>query len=110
MVARTPIHRVRSAMNAYMRFPYASPGYEMEYVSAEGECVAFDVRRCPAADFFRRQGLSDLCVAAFCNLDYLLAEGWSVTLERSQTLAEGASHCDFRFRAVSERPRRDEAT
>ena len=97
--ARRPIHRVRRAMDLYMRFPYASPGYEMEYVRTERDCVAFDVHRCPAAEFFRRQGLSDLCATAFCNLDYPLAESWGVTLERSQTIARGASHCDFRFRA-----------
>jgi len=98
LLAKNRIVRVRRVMDWSMRFPYGSPGYQMQYVQAEENTVAFDVRRCPAADYFARQGLSELCVSAFCDLDYPLADRWGVTLERSQTLASGATHCDFRFR------------
>ena len=98
LLAKRRIARVRRVMDWSMRFPYGPPGYQMQYVQAEENTVAFDVHRCPAADYFARQGLSELCVSAFCNLDYPLADKWGVTLERSQTLAGGATHCDFRFR------------
>jgi len=102
LLAKNRIGRVRRVMDWSMRFPYGSPGYQMQYVQAEENTVAFDVHRCPAADYFARQGLSELCVSAFCDLDYPLADKWGVTLERSQTLAGGATHCDFRFRPRGE--------
>lgn len=102
LLAKNRITRVKRAMDWFMRFPYGAPGYQMQYVQAEADTVAFDVHRCPAADYFARQGLSDLCVSAFCNLDFPLADRWGVTLERSQTLADGATYCDFRFRPRSE--------
>ena len=98
LLAKDRLRRVRKAMDIFMRFPYAPPGYDMSYVDAGDECVGFDVRRCPAAELFERAGLSDLCKSAFCDLDYPLAQNWGVALERSQTLSTGATYCDFRFR------------
>jgi hypothetical protein len=43
---------------------------------------------------------SDLCIETWCNLDFPLAEMWGGRLERTQTLAAGCEHCDFRFKAV----------
>jgi hypothetical protein len=73
----------------------------MQYVNAGADSVVFDVRRYPAADFFRSQGLGSLCQKSWCDLDCPLAERWDVTLTRSQTLAGGAGHCDFRFCSVN---------
>ncbi|MFQ5420887.1 MAG: L-2-amino-thiazoline-4-carboxylic acid hydrolase [Anaerolineae bacterium] len=100
LLARDRLARVRRAMGWFMRFPYAAPGYQMQFVPAGKDTVAFDVHRCPAADYFKKQGLPELCVSAFCNLDYPLADKWGVTLERPQTLAGGAAFCDFRFRQL----------
>lgn len=96
-LAKDRLARVKRVMDWFMRFPYVAPGYDMRYVNAGEDAVAFDVYRCPAAEYFIDQGLSELCVSAFCNLDFPLADRWGVTLERSQTLASGATHCDFRF-------------
>ena len=71
----------------------------MRYVDAGANTFTFDVYRCPTADYFASQGLSELCVSAFCNLDYPLADKWGVTLERPLTPAGGATHCDFRFQS-----------
>ena len=100
LLARNSLVRVRRAMGWFMRFPYTAPGYQMQFVPAAVDTVAFDVHRCPAADYFAGRGLSELCVSAFCNLDYPLADKWGVTLERPQTLASGAAFCDFRFRRL----------
>jgi len=98
LLDRNPLARVRRAMDLFMRFPYAPPGYRMNYVEAGEDTVAFDVHRCPAADYFARHELHKLCLSAFCNLDYPLADVWKATLERTQTLAQGAAYCDFRSR------------
>lgn len=59
--------------------------------------VAFDVTRCPLAEYFAAQGTPELTRHAACSLDYRMAEQWGVTLQRTRTIAEGHPLCDFRF-------------
>lgn len=94
----TPLGRLTKATRLFRTFPFGPPGYEMVDVPGEAGVVAFDVRRCPVAEYFRAQGLAELCVEAWCNLDFPLAEEWGARLERMETLAEGATRCDFRWR------------
>lgn len=99
ILSERKISRVKKAMDFFMKvFPYRAPGYQMEYVEVRQNVVAFNVYRCPAADYFCSQGLSDLCVSSFCNLDFPLAETWGVTLDRHGTIAGGSDYCDFCFR------------
>lgn len=60
--------------------------------------VAFDVTRCPIADYFNSQGAPELTEPAGGNLDYVMARAWGIELVRTQTLAEGATYCDFRWK------------
>ena len=68
MAARDNLFRVKVAMDLFMRFPYGPPGYCMEYVPSERDTVAIDVTRCPAADYFARQGMPERCALSFCLL------------------------------------------
>jgi hypothetical protein len=78
-----------------LRFPFNAPGYLIKAVaSASG--TAFDVVRCPVARYFRAHDAADLCVAAWCNLDYPLGEFTHQKLVRRLTLVQGDDHCDFR--------------
>jgi hypothetical protein len=61
--------------------------------------VAFDVTRCPLAEYFAAQGTPELTRHAACSLDYRMAAQWGVTLQRTRTIAEGHPVCDFRFQA-----------
>ncbi|NOY09467.1 MAG: L-2-amino-thiazoline-4-carboxylic acid hydrolase, partial [Spirochaetes bacterium] len=70
---------------------------EMEILKTENNVVAFNVYKCPAAEFFKEHKLSELCVKSWCNLDYPLAEKWKVKLERTKTIAKGNELCNFRF-------------
>lgn len=101
LFAKDPLRRFQRAMTWFMRFPYASPGYEMEWAPSAGkeddEVVGFDVRSCPAAAYFQSQELAALCTDAFCDLDYPLADLWSVRLERETTIAKGCERCEFRY-------------
>lgn len=63
---------------------------------AEGE-VAFDVTRCPLAEYFALTGTPELTRHAACSLDYQMARQWGVTLTRTRTIAAGDAICDFRF-------------
>ena len=94
----TPYARLRRATQAFRRFPFGPPGYDMVDVPAPPDVVAFDVRRCPVAEYFQAEGLSPVCVDAWCNLDIPLATKWGARLERTGTLAQGAEQCDFRWR------------
>ncbi len=97
VISNDPLVRVKAAMDLFMRFPYSRPGYSMGYVGTGKRVVAFDVSRCPVAEYFEREGLSDLCTASFCDLDFPLASEWGLELHRARTLARGADHCDFRY-------------
>lgn len=63
--------------------------------------VAFDVVFCPVAAYFQQHRVPELTRYAACNLDHRMAQNWGVKLERSQTIAAGASHCDFRFKITT---------
>ncbi len=80
-----------------LSFPFNAPGYLIEPVPADAG-IAFDVVRCPVADYFRREGAVDLCSASWCNLDYALAEMTREKLVRTKTLVRGDDRCDFRLK------------
>ena len=63
-----------------------------------GDGVAYDVTCCPFADYFEEQGVPELTPHAACNLDYRLADVLGAELTRTQTIADGADHCDFRWK------------
>jgi ubiquinone biosynthesis protein len=79
-----------------LRFPFNAPGYLIETVPTDVG-TAFDVVRCPIADYFRGAGAIDLCSASWCNLDYALAELTHEKLVRTKTLVRGDDRCDFRL-------------
>lgn len=92
--------RLRFSVDAFLTFPFSSPGYQWEEVDGGEGVSAFNMNRCPVAEYFQAQDLGTLCVQTWCNQDFALAKQWGgATLERAGTIAGGASHCDFCFRA-----------
>lgn len=96
LAAGHPAQRLRISTQIARRFPFGPPSYLMEDVK-DGDAVAFDVRRCPIAEYFIASGLPELCIDTWCNQDYALAEMWESRLVRSGTLASGGDRCDFRW-------------
>ena len=92
--------RLRRATDLVRRYPLGPPGYQVVDVDDADCAVAFDVLRCPVADYFASRGLADLCTDVFCSLDHRLAAEWGAALERSGTLAGGQDRCDFRWRVT----------
>lgn len=82
-------------------FGVASGGgsLEIEPVASSADELRFNVTRCGYADFYKELGLPELGYLFSCNRDFAMAEGFSrdIRLERTQTIMEGSSHCDFRF-------------
>ena len=58
-----------------------------------------NVTRCEYAEFFKGLGLPELGYLLSCNRDFAMVESFDprIALRRTQTIMEGASHCDFRF-------------
>jgi L-2-amino-thiazoline-4-carboxylic acid hydrolase len=56
-----------------------------------------DVVRCDYAKFFQALGEPELGFLLVCSGDFPVAEVLGIGLERSQTIMQGADHCDFRW-------------
>jgi hypothetical protein len=74
---------------------------ELDVLEQTDERLSFNVTRCRYAEMYRALGLEELGGSLSCCRDFALVQGFNPTieLERTQTLMEGATHCDFRFRA-----------
>jgi hypothetical protein len=55
--------------------------------------------RCRYAEMYRELGMPKLGFTLSCARDFALVEGFNprIELRRTQTIMEGADHCDFRF-------------
>ena len=72
----------------------------IEVTKATDEEFHYNVKRCRYAETYREMGLGHIGHLLSCNRDGVFCVGYDprITLERSQTVMEGASHCDFRYR------------
>ncbi len=73
---------------------------EIEILEESPDRLSFNVTRCRYAEMYNALGLADLGGTLSCQRDYALIQGFNpdIELTRTQTIMEGASHCDFRFR------------
>ena len=60
----------------------------------------FNVTRCRFAEMYARLGIPELGAVLSCNRDFHASEGFNphLQLTRTQTIMDGAEHCDFRYR------------
>jgi L-2-amino-thiazoline-4-carboxylic acid hydrolase len=79
----------------------------LDYEVKEQSHDAFDlnVTGCRYAEFYDALGEPELGFLLVCSADYFMAEGFGpeIKLTRTQTIMQGASHCDFRYRRSRER-------
>jgi len=75
-------------------------GMELEVKGQSEQHLDFDVTRCGYAEFYQALGLADLGYRIQCNRDHAMVTGFDdkFELSRSQTIMQGATHCDFRYR------------
>ena len=73
-------------------------------IAQSRDAFAIDVTGCRYAEFYYELGEPELGFLLVCSADFAVAEGVGpdVKLTRTQTIMEGASHCDFRYRRTSE--------
>ena len=73
---------------------------EVEILRQDKETLDMDVTRCRFAEFFRDLGEPELGALLICEADFDLAAtgAGEVSLERAQTIMQGAPSCTFRYR------------
>jgi hypothetical protein len=82
-------------------FKMFAEGDALQYEVLKKTPNAFEVNvtRCRYAEFYKKIGVPELGFLLTCSADFDLAEGYGpdVKLTRTQTIMQGASHCDFRY-------------
>jgi hypothetical protein len=73
---------------------------QIEVISATDTTFEYNVHRCRYAETYREMGLGHIGHLLSCNRDAVFCQGYDprIKMTRNQTLMEGASHCDFRYR------------
>jgi hypothetical protein len=91
---------VASAFATYAR----DDALDYRVIEQSQDAYAFDVTGCRYAEFYKELGEPELGFLLVCSADFATAEGFGpdIKLTRSQTIMQGASHCDFRYKRSSE--------
>ena len=93
--ARNLGEKVASAFEMFA----AGDALEYEVVKKTPEAFEVNVTECRYAKFYKEIGAPELGFLLTCSADFPIAEGFGagVQLTRTQTIMQGASHCDFRY-------------
>ena len=77
----------------------AGDALEYEVVKKAPDAFELNVTECRYAKFYNKIGAPELGFLLTCSADFSHAEGFgaNVQLTRTQTIMQGASHCDFRY-------------
>jgi len=78
----------------------ANGALEMDMLRETPQEVHYNVTRCKYAEMYREMGLEEIGHILSCGRDGTFCTGYnpSIKLERTQTIMQGAPHCDFRYR------------
>lgn len=102
------VTRVKWLFGLMTRYFFSPPFIHRHLTPKTDEVVAFDVTRCPLADYFADQGVPELTPFAACRLDFAAARAYGVELVRTKTIADGSEYCDFRWKLPDTRSGRNE--
>ena len=77
----------------------AGDALDYEVVKQAPDAFEINVTGCRYAQFYKELGVPDLGFLLVCGSDFPVAEGFGpdIKLTRTQTIMQGASHCDFRY-------------
>lgn len=75
-------------------------GLEAQVLREDAKHLDFDVTRCQFVEMYRELGLGEIAAVLSCNRDGVFAQAFDgrITLDRAQTIADGADRCTFRYR------------
>ncbi len=88
----------RTTARRFMHGNFPQEGFDIEWVETSAKMVAFNIHGCFYLDVYRRYDVPEL-TRVICGLDDYIYENVSphVRWARTQTIARGGAHCDFRF-------------
>ena len=77
----------------------ADGALEMKVLEATDTTFNFDITRCRYAETYKEMGLGKIGHLLSCNRDGTFCQGYdpNITLERKQTIMDGAPCCTFRY-------------
>jgi len=84
---------------------YASDdALDYSVIEQSQDAFSIDVTGCRYAEFYKELGEPELGFLLVCSADFSTAEGFGpdVKLTRTQTIMQGASHCNFRYKRLRE--------
>ena len=90
---------------------YAREGaLDYRVIEQSQDAFEIDVTGCRYAEFYKKLGEPELGFLLVCSADFPTAEGLGadIRLTRTQTIMQGASHCDFRYKRLRETGRSGE--
>ena len=96
---RSRLSRTRAAMDLFRRLFFTTPEFAWRELPGKTGRAGFDCVQCPIARRFADEDLSEVAVHSICSLERRLSARWGIRLVRTQTLADGGAHCDFRWYA-----------
>ena len=72
---------------------------EIEVKEQSDTTFTFNVVRCRYAETYKAMGMGEIGHLLSCNRDGAFCEGYDpkLKLERTQTIMQGASHCNFKY-------------
>ena len=91
--------------SAFDRFA-AGGALDYEVVTQSPDAFGANVTGCRYAQFYKELGVPELGFLLVCSSDFPMTEGFGgdITLTRTQTIMQGATHCDFRFTRIKPEP------
>jgi hypothetical protein len=98
MAAQIPGNAIDKVAGAVPYFA-AGDAIDVEITKKTDTAFEFNVTGCRYAKFYKELGVPEIGFMLLCNLDYPMTEGFGSDLEfkRTQTIMQGADHCDFRY-------------
>jgi len=96
--ARGSAHLGDNMASAFDRFA-ADDALRYDVLKQTPDAFDINVTSCRYAQFYQQLGVPELGFLLTCGADHPMAEGFGaeVTFTRTQTIMQGASHCDFRY-------------
>jgi hypothetical protein len=77
----------------------AENALDRDVVSKTADAFDLNITGCRYAEFYKEIGEPELGFLLVCSADFPMTEGFdNVALSRTQTIMQGASHCDFRYK------------
>lgn len=98
-----PFNVFRWANRRAIKRQFPSAGWQINWMEDNTQSIAYNIHECFYLKILTQYNAPEL-TRQFCKLDDVMFEALPSTIswERSQTLAQGADYCDFRWRLIAQ--------